>query len=332
MKRFALFICTILCANVLLAQTYFRIDSLIYEITSTNPSTVEVFSVKYAPIMVNIPATVTYEGATYSVTSIGSSAFYNCRSLTSVTISDSVTSIRDNAFSNCSNLASVTIGNGVTVIEDDAFWCCSSLTSITIPNSVTVIGNSAFSGCDSLTSVAIGNSVTSIGNSAFGACGNLTSITIGSNVTSIGNYAFGGCSFLQNVTCMSPTPPAIGGNQTFPYPNIASLIVPCGSLEAYTDPTCYWSVFFPNRIEEDCSVSLQEVESTMEFDVYPNPTSGKVSLSRVMERVEVIDLAGKVVQTCENTSEINIGALPAGVYHLRMSVEEKTITRMLIKE
>ena len=131
---------------------------------------------------------------------------------------------------------------------------------------------------------------------------------------------------------MATTPPAIGGNQTFPYPNIASLTIPCGTLEDYTAPTCYWNAFFNDRIEEDCDVSLQEVESTREFVVYPNPTSGKVVFDKAVERVEVIDLVGKTIQTYENASEINIGALPAGVYHLRMSLEDQTITRMVIKE
>ena len=85
-------------------------------------------------------------------------------------------------------------------------------------------------------------------------------------------------------------------------------------------------------MEEDCDVSLQEVESTREFVVYPNPTSGKVVFDKAVERVEVIDLVGKTIQTYENASEINIGALPAGVYHLRMSLEDQTITRMVIKE
>ena len=333
MKRLALFICTLLCANVLLSQKYFRIDSLIYEITSTTPPTVEVYSVKYTPLVVNIPETATYESTTYSVTSIGSSAFYNCRSLTSVTIPNSVTSIKDHAFSNCDSLTSVTIGNGVTVIEDYAFESCNSLTSATIPNSVTSIGKCAFAWCSGLTSVTIGNGVTSIENQAFGSCSSLTSITIGNGVTSIGNHAFNGCSFLQDVTCMATTPPAIGGNQTFPYPNIASLTIPCGTLEDYTAPTCYWNAFFNDRIEEDCDVSLQEVvESTKEVVVYPNPTSGKVVFDKAVERVEVIDLVGKTIQTYKNASEINIGALPAGVYHLRMSLEDQTITRMVIKE
>ena len=42
---------------------------------------------------VSIPETVTYNGITYSVTSIGNYAFCGCSGLTSVNIPDSVTSI-----------------------------------------------------------------------------------------------------------------------------------------------------------------------------------------------------------------------------------------------
>ena len=102
-----------------------------------------------------------------SVTSIGSSAFYGCRSLTSITIPDSVTSIGDYVFSGCSRLTSVTIPDGVTSIGDSAFFGCSRLTSITIPDSVTSIGGFAFSDCSSLTSITIPDSVTGIGGYAF---------------------------------------------------------------------------------------------------------------------------------------------------------------------
>ena len=135
-----------------------------------------------------VPETVTYNGTTYSVTSIGESAFSYCSSLTSVTIPNSVTTIEDDAFFVCSGLTSVTIPNSVTGIGNSAFRSCSGLTSITIPNSVTSIGNSAFRNCSGLTSVTIPNSVTSIGSAAFSGCSGLTSVTIPNSMTSIGEY------------------------------------------------------------------------------------------------------------------------------------------------
>ncbi|MEE1004492.1 MAG: leucine-rich repeat domain-containing protein, partial [Bacteroidaceae bacterium] len=112
---------------------------------------------------IKIPETVSYNGVTYSVTSIGEYAFYYCSGLTSVNIPNSVTSIGEYAFYYCSGLTSVTIPNSVTSIGTSVFRGCSSLTSVTIPNSVTSIGESAFGGCSGLTSVTIPNSVTSIG-------------------------------------------------------------------------------------------------------------------------------------------------------------------------
>ncbi|MDO5143451.1 MAG: leucine-rich repeat protein [bacterium] len=150
-----------------------------------------------------------------SVTGIGDYAFYKCSSLTSVTIPNSVTSIGNSAFHACSSLTSVTIPNSVTSIGDDAFCSCTSLTSVTIPNSVTSIGNSAFHACSSLTSVTIPNSVTSIGDDAFCSCTSLTSVTIPNSVTSIGNSAFHACSSLTSVTI--PNSVTSIGSEAFSY-------------------------------------------------------------------------------------------------------------------
>ena len=56
-----------------------------------------------------IPASVTNEGKTYSVVSIGEGAFQNATGLTAISIPSSVTSIGDNAFVGCNNLISVTV-------------------------------------------------------------------------------------------------------------------------------------------------------------------------------------------------------------------------------
>ena len=129
-----------------------------------------------------IPATVTYSGKTYSVTSIGG-AFRRCTNLISVTIPNSVTSIGGSSFYGCTRLTSVNIPNSVTSIGGSAFYNCTGLTSVTIPNSVTFIGGGAFYGCKGLTSITIPNSVTQIGFKAFYNCTGLTYISIGNGVT-----------------------------------------------------------------------------------------------------------------------------------------------------
>ena len=447
MKRTLLLICTLLCANVLLAQTTFTIGDLTYGVISTNPPQIEVNDANLSITTTNIPETVTYNETTYSVTSIEEWAFYNCSSLTSVTIANSVISIGNGAFYNCRSLTYISIGNSLTYIGYDAFYNCSSLNTLNFNaiNCNDFYNLSPFFDCP-ITTINIGDSVQRIPNRFAKELSSLTSVNIGNNVTSIGNKAFEGCSFLQNVTCLATTPPTLEDNTVFPYPNIATLTVPCGTLEAYSAPTSYWNVFFAGRISEsgydiaatmnndawgsvaienNCSTatltanasacyqfvgwndgntenprlvslssdttftatfeeivfdttinatintgetyaefgfnesesgtyvqnlqteagcdstitlnltvnsSLYDVAELAEITFYPNPTSGKVTFNQAIEKIEVIDLSGKTLQTYENANEINIEALPAGVYYLRMTIEDKTTTRKVIKE
>ena len=113
----------------------FQSGDLYYNITSG--TTMEVTYQEYRSstnyqglTTVTIPETITCNGTTYSVTSIGDWAFYGCTSLTSVTIPNSVTSIGKSAFMWCSSLTSVTIPHSVTSIGEDAFQACSSIADI----------------------------------------------------------------------------------------------------------------------------------------------------------------------------------------------------------
>ena len=69
-----------------------------------------------------IPATVTYGGQEYSVTSVGNNAF------------------------RYSTVTSVTFAEGLKTIGDHAFQCCRGLTTVELPNSVGALGKEAFAG------------------------------------------------------------------------------------------------------------------------------------------------------------------------------------------
>ena len=90
-----------------------------------------------------------------SISTIGDYQFEGYTSLTSITIHSGVTSIGSSAFWDCSNLESVTFADGsqLTSIGGDAFRNCSSLTSIEIPAGVTSIGSWAFSRCSNLETI-----------------------------------------------------------------------------------------------------------------------------------------------------------------------------------
>ncbi|MBO5361481.1 MAG: leucine-rich repeat domain-containing protein [Paludibacteraceae bacterium] len=114
MSRFATALSTITCApgvNIFaalsenIAGAQLNLDAVyFYKKTDIDNDTTPNYATLTGAVdnltSITIPETITYEGTTYSVTGIGNSAFYQCISLTSVTIPNSVTSIGESAFEN----------------------------------------------------------------------------------------------------------------------------------------------------------------------------------------------------------------------------------------
>ncbi|MBR5331767.1 MAG: leucine-rich repeat domain-containing protein [Muribaculaceae bacterium] len=130
--RIPLLLVALLLSSIPIFAYDFVVDGIYYNITDKTAKTVAVtykgiyassYDNEYTGSVV-ILETVTYSGTTYSVTSIGNSAFVNCKSLTEVTIPNSVTSIGESAFSKCTGLTEVTISNSVTSIGSSAFSVC----------------------------------------------------------------------------------------------------------------------------------------------------------------------------------------------------------------
>ena len=168
-----------------------------------------------------IPEKVTHNGATYTVTAIGYSAF-----------------------SRSSGLTSVTIPNTIKTIGEHCFTYCTALQEVVIPNSVVKVGRCAFHTCSSLKSAVIGNSVTVLDEYCFQYCGQLTDVVIGSSVNYLAIKVFYDCYSLKNITCLAPEPPVMYEWYSFYETNYsnATVHVVGSSMAAYKADN-YWGQF-----------------------------------------------------------------------------------------
>lgn len=117
-----------------------------------------------------------------SITTIGASAFFECKNLTTITLPDTLQSLGKQAFASCTSLQSVhstkaanTLPSGLTVIKEQVFLDDVSLEEITIPSfangRIMQDEPSLFAGCKKLAKVTIGKSITTIPASAFSKTG-----------------------------------------------------------------------------------------------------------------------------------------------------------------
>ena len=130
---------------------------------------------------------------------IGNYAFYQCFSLSSVTIPNGVTSIGQYAFYLCYALSSETIPNGVTSIGQYAFHT-SGISFLSMPATLTSLNQYSFYQCRRLISANVAEGTTSIPLDCFEKNHSLESVTIPDSVKSIGGHAFDGCYALRSVS------------------------------------------------------------------------------------------------------------------------------------
>ena len=228
---------------------------------------------------INIPETVTYngDGQTYTVTSIGSSAFYNCYGLTSITIPNRVTSIGELAFRGCDGSTSITIPNSVTSIGSNAFYLCSGLTK------------AEFASIESLCSISFDNYESNplyYAHHLYIDGKEVKDLVIPNSVTSIGYSAFKDCPELTDVYCYAENVPSTWSDAfEGSYIEYATLHVPEVSINTYKERTP-WSSFGTIKPLEDGDIPEPEIKKCATPSISYN--NGKLSLSCDTEGAEFV--------------------------------------------
>ncbi|MCM1518994.1 MAG: leucine-rich repeat domain-containing protein [Pseudoflavonifractor sp.] len=214
-----------------------EIDGLYYELNSTaqtaNVTYQTTTTSNYSSLPANlvIPATVSYNNVTFSVTEIADRAFANCTVLESISIPGSVTKVGTTystsssdatslPFYKCYSLKTVRFEDGDTPVSlGCAYYYTSSYTynkglfyycpleEVYVGRNITyedsgysfssfpdLYGYSAFYYKTKLTKVTIGNSCTELPAHLFRGCSALTTIDFGSSLTAIPGYAFYNCN------------------------------------------------------------------------------------------------------------------------------------------
>jgi len=89
----------------------------------------------------------------------------------------------------------------------------------------------------------------------------------------------------------------------------------------YIDPTASFS--------ENCSgAGISDINESNAPMFYPNPTTGTLYLSE-QSNITLIDLSGKLLLEEKNTNQLDLSALPAGMYFLRVGENNNQLVKVI---
>ena len=235
------------CMSIIATAYDFMADGLAYLVNDDGMTATVTYlerrnAANYSDLTtVVIPSQVTNpaDGKLYTVTTIGESAFYSNKTITSITVPPTITRMEKDAFGtsmpsktvvHISDLASwcaidfenaganplynmiplylngemvtdLVIPKGINKINRFAFIRCKSITSLTIEADVPAIESEAFRQCTGLTRADIMGNVVTIDSSAFQLCSKLESISLPASVDTLGPSVFASCTSLTSFDC-----------------------------------------------------------------------------------------------------------------------------------
>ena len=191
---------------------------LAYEVISEADRTARVTgSAVEEPDAIDVPETVWYqtgedEYIECTVTEIGDFAFEQHTTLRQIRLPETLTTIGWGAFFECRSLETVSFADSglLSSIGWGAFFGCSSLREITLPDSIRCIEAFAFSECVSLERLVFPAGLAELDTSAVNDCANLREIVLPAGFvfvsTSSNPDLFEGCGKLASITVAEGNP------------------------------------------------------------------------------------------------------------------------------
>jgi len=245
------------------------------------------------------------------------------------------------------------IGGDFLVYENDALTDFGGLDNLSsIGDCVGIWGNdlmTSLNGLEALT--AIGGELT-IGywhQYPYSDYGNLslTSLTGLHNLTSIGGYLriedndkLTSLSGIDNIAANSIDSLYIHHNDSLSMCEVSSvcdyLANPSGTIEIYDNEAGCNS---PEEVEEACLTTIEEIETGNGIKIIPNPSNDKINISSSaitgVTHLAIFNANGEKVvekQLTDTETQIDISALPRGVYFVRVQDEKIVEVGKIIKQ
>lgn len=252
----------------------------------------------YECTALDIPATVTHEGKTYTVTTIGAQAF-RLADIGRFTLPATVTTIQDAAFQGCDGTPE-SFPASLTFIGDNAFEGAHVVEAV-LPEGLEHLGTRAFSASynninpGTLSRVVLPSTLTEMGDYAFEYQAHLTDVTLPENMTEIPDYTFQNCGALTTVDL----PDALQriGYQAFSNTGLTSVTFPATLTEVGGN------AFSSTPLTE---VALPDGVTTLGENAFASCRQ----LQRITFSSGLTELPERVCSYCDQLTEVNI---PEGV-------------------
>jgi hypothetical protein len=288
--------------------------------------------------------------------SYGNPVLTNLSGLTNLTNVEAIFITNNCALTNLTGLEGITsVGEGILISFNDALTSLSGLGSLTTNGEGLIIG-----GNDALTSLEGLNNLNSIGGSLSigfqppglgGSAGNpsLVNLSALGNLTSIGGYlqiyqnpSLNSLMGLDNIDAGSIEYLSIFYNNLLSNCDVQSicdyLAAPNGTIEIEGNaPGCN----SPEEVQAACDsiTSVKEIKQRNKISILPNPAKDKITVSSSALKgnfqFSIFNVNGEKVmerQLTDNETQIDIYALPRGVYFVKLQNEKMVEVGKMVKE